>query len=321
MQKNSFKELFNWILRNFVLTEKRQLKGWQYQLAQTISGLMAIFYFYTSCFGVFSQESHRGVFLAFTLMLIYLWFPFSKKSPQERFTFFDGLLSFMSLGGGLFFIYDYPKIMARSGEYTSLEIIIGLIMIILVLEGARRAMGALLPLIGIAALIYAHESIAQILPSPFAHKGFDITRIIAFCYASVEGIFGTVDYVLATYVLPFVIFGAFLNKSGVGRFFIELPFSLLGKYPAGTAQVAVVSSALMGTISGSPAANVVSTGTFTIPLMKKAGYRPEIAGAVEAGASTCGMFTPPVMGAAAFFMVERLPSLWLNLQVFLILRL
>lgn len=298
------KKLGNWFFNNFVLTQRRQLKGWQYHIAQITSGLMALFYFYTSCFGIFSQESHRGVFLSFTLMLIFLWFPFSRKSPQDRFTFSDGLMAFLSLSAGLFFIYDYAKIMARRGEYTSLEMLMGIIMILLVLEGARRSMGILLPILGILAILYAHESIAQILPSAFAHKGFDITRIITFCYTSMEGIFGTIDYVLATYVLPFVIFGSFLNKSGVGRFFIDLPYALLGKYPAGTAQVAVTSSALMGTISGSPAANVVSTGTFTIPLMKKAGYRPEIAGAIEASASTCGMFTPPVMGAAAFFMVE-----------------
>ncbi len=237
-------------------------------------------------------------------MLIFLWFPFSRKSPQDRFTFPDSIMAILSLSGGLFFIYDYPKILARRGEYTSLEMLMGVIMIILVLEGARRSMGILLPILGILAMMYAYEPIAQILPPVFAHKGFDITRIVTFCYTSMEGIFGTIDYVLATYVLPFIIFGSFLNKSGVGRFFVELPYSLLGRYPAGTAQVAVVSSALMGTISGSPAANVVSTGTFTIPLMKKAGYRPEVAGAVEASASTCGMFTPPVMGAAAFFMVE-----------------
>lgn len=304
MALNSIKDLWDWIFNNFVLTQRRQLHGWQLQLAQIIAGLMSLFYFYTSCFGVFSQESHRGIFLGFTLMLIFLWFPSSRKSPQERFTLVDGILALLSSVGSLFFIYDYAKIMARRGEYTSLELIMGIIMIILVLEGARRSMGILLPILGILAMLYAHESIAQILPQIFAHKGFDITRIITFCYTSMEGIFGTIDYVLATYVLPFVIFGAFLNKSGVGRFFVELPYALLGRYPAGTAQVAVVSSALMGTISGSPAANVVSTGTFTIPLMKKAGYRPELAGAVEASASTCGMFTPPVMGAAAFFMVE-----------------
>lgn len=301
---NATKDLCNWIFKNFVLTQRRQLQGWQLQLAQTIAGLMSLFYFYTSCFGVFSQESHRGIFLGFTLMLIFLWFPFSRKSPQNRFTLLDGILALLSISGALFFIYDYAKIMARRGEYTFLELVIGIVMILLVLEGARRSMGILLPILGILAMLYAHESIAQILPPIFAHKGFDITRIITFCYTSMEGIFGTIDYVLATYVLPFVIFGAFLNKSGVGRFFVELPYALLGKYPAGTAQVAVISSALMGTISGSPAANVVATGTFTIPLMKKAGYRPEIAGAVEASASTCGMFTPPVMGAAAFFMVE-----------------
>ncbi len=298
------RSLGQWVLANLILTQRRQLKGWQRNTAQILGGMMALFYFYTISFGVFSTESHRGVFLGVTLMLIFLWYPFSTRSPQDRFTLLDFVLALLSLAGALFFVYDYAEIMARRGEYTSLEIIMGLLTIILVLEGARRATGALLSLIGIVAFLYAYEGIAPYLSPLFAHKGFDAQRIIAFCYTSMDGIFGTVDNVLATYVLPFIILGAFLHRSGVGKFFVDLPHALLGRYPAGTAQVAVASSALMGMISGSPTANVVAAGAFTIPLMKKAGYRPEVAGAVEAGASTGGMFTPPVMGAAAFFMVE-----------------
>ena len=301
---NFLRSLGRWVLANMILTQRRRLHGWQVYLANTIGGLMALFYFYTTCFGVFSTESHRGVFLGVTLMLIFLWYPFSTKSPQDRFTLPDVVMALLSLAGGLFFVYDYAEIMARRGEYTSLEILMGVLTIILVLEGARRATGALLSIIGIAALLYAYEGISQVLPPLFAHKGFDLQRIIVFCYTSMDGIFGTVDNVLATYVLPFIILGAFLHKSGAGRFFVDLPYALLGKYPAGTAQVAIASSALIGMIGSSPTANVVTAGAFTIPLMKKAGYRPEFAGAVEAGASTGDMFTPPVMGAAAFFMVE-----------------
>ena len=304
MVLNSLRSCGQWVLNNMILTQRRQLKGWQKNTAQIIGGLMALFYFYTISFGVFSTESHRGVFLGVTLMLIFLWYPFSTKSPQDRFTFPDSVMALLSLTGGLFFVYDYAFIMARRGEYTSLEIAMGVLTIILVLEGARRATGALLSIIGIVALLYAYEGIAPYLPPLFAHKGFDVQRIIIFCYTSMDGIFGAVTNVLATYVLPFIILGAFLHRSGVGRFFVDLPHALLGRYPAGTAQVAVASSALMGMISGSPTANVVAAGAFTIPLMKKAGYRAEVAGAVEAGASTGGMFTPPVMGAAAFFMVE-----------------
>ena len=298
------RSLGQWVLANLVLTQRRKLHGWQLHLAHTMGGLMALFYFYTTCFGVFSTESHRGIFLGVTLMLIFLWYPLSVKSPQDRFTILDLLQALLSLASGLFFTYDYPLLMSRVGQYTSQEIAVGTLTILLVLEGARRATGALLPLLGILALVYAYEGVAQNLPSLFAHKGFDVERIVVFSYTSMDGIFGSVDYVLATYVLPYIILGAFLHKSGVGKFFVELPYALLGKYPAGTAQVAVASSALMGMISGSPTANVVAAGAFTIPLMKKAGYRPEMAGAIEAGASTGGMFTPPVMGAAAFFMVE-----------------
>jgi TRAP transporter 4TM/12TM fusion protein len=237
-------------------------------------------------------------------MLIFLWYPFSAKSPQDRFTLPDSIMALLSLAGGLFFVYDYTLIMARRGEYTSLEIAMGVLTIILVMEGARRATGALLSIIAALALLYAYEGIAPYLPPLFAHKGFDVERIIVFCYTSMDAIFGAVTNVLATYVLPFIILGVFLHKSGIGKFFVDLPYALLGRYPAGTAQVAIVSSALVGMIGSSPTANVVTAGAFTIPLMKKAGYRPEFAGAVEAGSSTGDMFTPPVMGAAAFFMVE-----------------
>ena len=304
MTLNFIKSCGQWILANMILTQRRSLKGWQLHTAKIMGGLLALFYFYTICFGVFSTESHRGVFLGVTLMLIFLWYPFSTKSPQDRFTLPDFVMALLSLAGGLFFVYDYADITARWGEYTSLEMIMGVITIILVLEGARRATGALLSIIGILALLYAYEGIAPHLPPLFAHRGFDVPRIIVYCYTSMDGIFGVVDNVLATYVLPFIILGVFLHKSGVGRFFVDLPHALLGRYPAGTAQVAIASSALVGMIGSSPTANVVTAGAFTIPLMKKAGYRPEFAGAVEAAASTGDMFTPPVMGAAAFFMVE-----------------
>ena len=209
----------------------------------------------------------------------------------------------LSLGVGLFFAYDYSGSWP-GGANIPLEILVGGLTILLVIEGARRATGALLPILGIPAFIFAYEGITQVLPPLFAHKGFDVQRIITFSFTSMDGIFGSVDNVLATYVLPFIILGAFLPKSGAARFFVDLPYALLGKYPAGTAQVAIASSAMIGMIGISPTANVVTAGASTISLMKKAGYRPEFAGAVEAGASTGDMFTPPVMGAAAFFMVE-----------------
>lgn len=295
---------WNWILNNLIMTSRRKLTGRYLAFANLMGGLMAIFYFYTSGFGVFSPESHRGIFFGVTLMLVFLWYPFTNKSPKDRFTIADLILALLSLSIGIYWTWNYQGIVLRNGYYTPVEIYVGYLAIILSIEGARRSVGAMLAVIGIGALLYAWKGVAPNLGLIFGHPGFDHVRISTFLFTSMDGIFGTVDYTLATYVMPFVIFGAFLSKSGVGRFFIELPYAMLGKYPAGTAQVSTLGSCLMGMISGSPVANVVATGSFTIPLMKRAGYTPETAGAIAAAGATGGMFTPPVMGAAAFFMVE-----------------
>jgi TRAP transporter 4TM/12TM fusion protein len=304
-QKSALRRAGRWILDTLILTDKRKLKGKYRKVARLLCGFMGLFYFYTAGFGVFSPASHLGVFFGGTLALVYLYFPFSKKkSPLDRFTITDLVLALFSIAIGLYFTWDYDLLAGRNGVYNDFEVAAGVAAIIISIEGARRSVGMLLPVTAIAALLYAWNGVSQKLPMIIAHPGFTWKRISTFMFTSTDGILGTVDYTLATYVMIFVIFGAFLNSSGVGKFFIDFCHALLGRSPSGTAQVAVAGSALFGCISGSPVANVVTTGSLTIPLMKRAGYAPETAGAIESVASTGAMFTPPVMGAAAFFMVE-----------------
>lgn len=291
-------------IRRALFKEGRSIQGPYLFTANLLGAAIAIFYFYTTGFGIISMQSHLAVFFGGTLALIFLWFPASWKSPRERFTVPDTLLALMSLFVGGYFIHFYPMWATRAGVFHPHEVVIGWVSIMLALEGARRSMGVLLPVISILALLFTLPMISQNLPASIMHRGMDLTRIAGFLYGTADGLFGVVTYSLATYVLPFVILGAFLEKCGAGKFFIDLPYALLGHTSSGAGMVSVVSSAMMGSIVGSPTANVVATGTFTIPLMKKTGYKSEDAAAIETAVSSGSMFMPPVMGAAAFFMVE-----------------
>jgi TRAP transporter 4TM/12TM fusion protein len=297
----------SWIktcVENYLITKCRCLTGPYATIVNALAAAMGAFYLYTSGFGIITIESHLGVFFAITMALIFLSFPGCVKAPMDRFTPWDLLFALLGLGVGFYFIFSYPDFVQRVGAYTNLDVAVGVLTIILSIEAARRSVGLLLPVVSVLALLYAYKGISQALPSLIAHRGFDFIRISTFMYTTLDGLFGVVTYTLATYVIPFALFGAFLQRSGVGKFFINLPYAIFGTSSSGTAQVAVIGSALLGTVSGSPVANVVTTGTFTLPLMRKGGYKPEVAGAIESAASSGSMFMPPVMGSAAFFMVE-----------------
>ena len=185
-----------------------------------------------------------------------------------------------------------------------LDYFMGALAVILVLEGARRSTGNILPVLAIIFLLYAR--FGYLIPGPLGHRGFSWARIITRMYMTDEGLFGVTLMVSASYVFMFILFGAFLSKTGTAKFFNDFAMGLAGRLRGGPAQVSVIGSAMMGTISGSAQANVVTTGTFTIPLMKSVGYAPHFAGAVEAAASTGGILMPPIMGAAAFMMASFL---------------
>lgn len=282
----------------------RNLQGVYAKIALSAGALISVFYFYTAIFGIFSAPSHRAIFFSGAIALVFLWFPATEKSPKDRFTITDILAALTVIGSGFYFIAFFHDIVMRPGVFHLHETIISWIIIILSLEAARRSLGIALPIVSVLAILYTFPLVARNLPDLIMHSGMSIERISAYIFGSFDGIFGPITHAFATHVLPFVIFGAFLQKSGAGQFFIDLPYSLVGRLSSGPAMTAVVASTMMGSIVGSPVANVVATGTFTIPLMKKSGYSSEDAGAVETVASSGSCFMPPVMGAAAFFMVE-----------------
>lgn len=205
----------------------------------------------------------------------------------------------------------FNDIARRGAEPIGYEIWLGVAAILLVLEAGRRVAGNVLPVLSIIFLLYC--SYGRYAPGMFQIRGYSLNRIIQHMYLTPEGIFGVALGVSATFVIVFIIFGAFLSKSGGARFFNDLALALAGSSPGGPAKVAVVASGLLGTINGSSVANVATTGTFTIPLMKRVGYNPEYAGAVEACASTGGQIMPPIMGAGAFIMSEFLGISYLSI--------
>jgi TRAP transporter 4TM/12TM fusion protein len=281
------------------LAKKRELNP----IFKTIVTIIAIgfsaFYFYTAGFGILSSETHRGIYLLVTFLLSLLLYPASKKYPHSKVLYVvDALLVVMACSTVLYWMLQYKEYAAyRAGWTNQWDLIFGLIILIVSLEVTRRVMGNVLPIIALVMLGLTY--FGPYLPGIFRHGGIRLSSMIEYYYYT-DGIFGTIVNTFATYIVPFLIFGAFLNNSGGGDFFMDLSSSLTGHIAGGPALIAVVSSAIFGSISGSGVANVVATGTFTIPMMKKVGYKPEFAGAVEAAASSGGQLLPPVMGAAAF---------------------
>jgi len=214
----------------------------------------------------------------------------------------DLLLSAASVGAVAYWIFQFEALAYRAGSETALDFFVSVVGILLSLEVARRVLGWSMALVGVVFILY--PLLGPYMPEVFAHRGFRFARVMNALYLTQDGVFGVMADVLATYVILFIFFGAFLQKSGAGRFFIDLPLALCGRTAGGPAKVAVIASALFGTVSGSAIANTVATGTFTIPMMKKAGFRPHVAGAIEPAASIGGMFMPPVMGAGGFLMAE-----------------
>ena len=264
---------------------------------------LVLFYLYSAGFGSASEQYHLGCYLLLTYVLIGLLYRCRRTSPVHRPSLIDiGLIvcSIFTIG---YWVVEYPDLATRAGNYNQLDIFVGAIAVVISFEVSRRTVGWALPIIAIIGILYA--LIGRSMPDAIAHKGFSLRRIIEHCFFNQAGVFGIMANVMATYVILFIFFGAFLEKSGVGQFFINLPMSIAGRSVGGSAKVSVMTSGFFGSVAGSAIANTVATGTFTIPLMKRTGFRPHVAGAVEASASVGGQFLPPVMGAGAFLMAER----------------
>ncbi|WP_157961691.1 TRAP transporter permease [Acuticoccus kandeliae] len=270
-----------------------------------LAAAFAIFHLTTSWRGSLSTLQQVYVHLGFAMVLIFLTRPC--VSQDSRFAkirwFVDLPLAAMSVVVSAYPVVNFLDIARRgAGDPAEIAVIFGVIAIVLVLEATRRMVGWALPLLAAIFLVYAF--VGPYMPMILAHRGFNLERIAATLYLTTNGIAGTPLQVSATYVAIFIIFAAFLDVSGAGKFFIDWSYAALAWFRGGPAKVAILGSALMGTINGSAVANTVATGTFTIPIMKRAGLKPAFAGAVEATASSGGQLMPPVMGAAAFIMVE-----------------
>lgn len=276
-------------------------------LVLTITGLavsLSLYHLFTSYFGTPVTLVHRSTHLSAILALTYLLYPASSRLKRDRLHWWDFILALLAFSTAVYMYVEHTNIYNRGGIPNQLDLIFGGALILLVVEAGRRVTGWALPSLAVLFLCYGH--FGRELSGIFRHRGYGWEDIINFMYVTTEGIYGTAIGVSATYIFLFILFGAFLAKSGMGQLFNDLAMAIAGQSRGGPAKVAVIASGFLGSINGAAVANVVTTGSFTIPLMKKIGYSREFAGAVEASASVGGQILPPVMGAAAFIMAEML---------------
>lgn len=268
-------------------------------------GLWTAFQLYFSTIGLISAVNLRAIHCIFLLAFTFLLYPTYKKEKRVRKfpPIWDVALIVLSIGAFGYLILNYTRIAQNGGRVTDFELLIAGVALVLAFEAARRASGNLAIL---AAIFLAYNWFGKYIPGKLGHNGFTLKRVLSTQFWGTQGLLGTGIGVSATYIFLFVVFGAFLKYSGFSKFINDFSLTLVGQTPGGPAKVAVLASALMGMINGSAIANVATTGTITIPLMKQTGYKKEFAGAVEAVASTGGQFCPPIMGAVGFVMAEFL---------------
>ncbi|MEM7735147.1 MAG: TRAP transporter permease [Deinococcota bacterium] len=283
---------------------------------------LSLFQLYTAGIRTPNLFYQRSIHLAFILTLAFLLFPAFGKGRKRGVVGWciDGVFIAASIFSGFYLSYFLDDIINRAGFWTRADIVAGIIATIALLEASRRVIGITITIIGMVFIVYAMAGsrgtlpwLGQWLPGILEHRGYTIDRIVAQLYLGQEGIFGIPLGVAATFVFIFVLFGAFLEVTGAGKFFIDIAYASAGRQRGGPAKAAVVASAFMGSISGSAIANVVTSGAFTIPLMKRLGYKPEEAAGVEAAASTGGQIMPPIMGAGAFLIAEYTRMPYLNI--------
>ena len=280
----------------------RKLAGFDYWLVFWIAVAFSCFHVYTAMFGMLPAQMQRSVHLSFAFALVFLLYPLTTRKTLGGLKWYNYLFAAFTVYVGTYMAVNYTRIMEAGGDYTQMDYIVGACGVLLTLEAARRVVG--LPIVIIAGTFLVYSYLGPYFPGFLAHRGYSIQRIVSHMYFTTEGILGIPLGVSATFIFLFILFGAFLERTGIGKLFIDIADSIAGWASGGPAKVAVITSALEGTVSGSSVANTVGSGSFTIPMMKKLGYRPEFAGAVEAAASTGGQIMPPIMGAAAFLMAE-----------------
>jgi TRAP transporter 4TM/12TM fusion protein len=292
-------------------TGGRKTKGIQLKLILFVAFAWAVFQIWIASPFPYLMDSDllrwngnqtRSIHLSFALFLAYLSFPFSKRSPKHYIPVSDSVLAIIAALAALYYVIEYHAIADRVGAPILSDIIVACVGVPLLLEAARRCLGITLSIVASIFLVYTF--FGNYMPEIIEHKGYNLAEVVNHQWITTEGVFGVALGVSTDFVFLFVLFGALLDKAGAGNYFIKLAFSCLGHLRGGPAKAAVVASGMTGLISGSSIANVVTTGTFTVPMMKKVGFSAEKAGAIEVASSVNGQIMPPVMGAAAFLMVE-----------------
>lgn len=297
----------------------REHKCWRQYITVVISVCFVFFQFYATLTGHITAQVLRASHLAFVQLLAFLLFPPSKKSPKNTLPWYDVALGLIGAACWLYIVINFQMyahgstntLVSRTGNYTTFDVIIGVIGILILFESCRRIVG--LPIMIIAATFVLYAFTGKYLPGFLHHRGYSLQRVVCHLFYNTEGIMGVPIGACSTFIFLFILFGALLDKTGIGQFFIDLCNAIAGGASGGPAKVAVLSSALLGTVSGSSVSNTVGSGSFTIPMMKKLGYKSSFAGAVEAAASTGGQLMPPIMGAAAFLMAESLGMPYINI--------
>lgn len=276
-------------------------------LALLISGVAvftALYHLYTAYFGTPPTLIHRSIHVSLMLFLVFMLYPPTKRASATWWRIPDGVLAVLSLVPTWYLWANYQQVAVQAGRFSATDVLVATLLVVLVLEAARRVSGWALPTLAILFIVFG--LFGRDMPGILRHRGYDWDTMAYSFFATTEGIFGTAIGVSATYIILFILFGAILAKSGMGLLFNDLALAVAGQTRGGPAKVATIASGFMGSINGSAIANVVSTGVFTIPLMKKIGYGRTFAGAVESSASVGGQILPPIMGAAAFIMAETL---------------
>ncbi len=283
---------------------KRDLVGTAGKVVAGVALAFSTYQLIIAAFAPLSSLPTRSIHVGFLLALSFLIYPFSAKASRKGIAAHDVLLALVAFGLALYHLVFEAALIQRSGDPSVTDLVVGTVFIVLLFDAARRVLGFALPLI--CAIFLAYGLFGQYLPSLISHRGYGFDQIVSQLFLGTEGLFGIPTLVSATYIFLFILFGSFLEHAGMIGLFNSIALGFVGHARGGPAKVAVFSSGMMGTISGSGVANVLTVGQFTIPLMKRFGYSPVFAGAVEATSSMGGQIMPPVMGAVAFIMAETL---------------
>jgi TRAP transporter 4TM/12TM fusion protein len=276
---------------------------WSLPLTAFAVGL-SLYQIYYALFGGPPTLVHRGIHVGAILVLCFALQRFRLSEKRRTPPWYDWLFMAGSIAIAVYLGLVFQKLAVSGGRFETIDVVFSVMALVLVLEASRRVTGPVLPILAVLFIVYDYYG--RSMPGLFRHRGYDLDRIVTFMYQSTEGIFSTAIGVSSTYIFLFILFGAFLQKSGMGQFFNDIALALAGQARGGPAKVAVLASGFLGSINGSAIANVVTTGAFTIPMMKRVGYQRNFAGAVESAASVGGQIMPPIMGAAAFIMAETL---------------